>query len=136
MTQTTPTHHHIPNHAHGAHLHALALAHPQTHASGSNQGSSTHVHGHATTHSTHSTSGSSSGSTMSHSAPKTSGGGGGQRPSGIGGGRLELEPWPTRRVVYHAAEWLEWLGCEEAAVAALGTTREAEAEGVGVGIFR
>jgi len=35
-----------------------------------------------------------------------------------------------------AAEWLEWLGCDEAAVAALGITREAEAEGVGVGIFR
>jgi hypothetical protein len=49
---------------------------------------------------------------------------------------LELEQWPIRRVVYHAAEWLEWFGCEEAAVAALGTTKEAEAEGVGLGIFR
>ncbi|KAF9444045.1 hypothetical protein P691DRAFT_737051 [Macrolepiota fuliginosa MF-IS2] len=61
-----------------------------------------------------------------------SGGGGGGSNEGV----LELEPWPMRRVVYHAAEWLEWLGCEEAAAAALGTTREAEAEGVGVGIFK
>jgi len=41
-----------------------------------------------------------------------------------------------RRVIYHATEWLEWLGCEEAAVAGFGTTREAEAEGVGVAIFQ
>ncbi|KAF8991615.1 hypothetical protein BDQ17DRAFT_1432957 [Cyathus striatus] len=26
----------------------------------------------------------------------------------------ELEPWPRRRVLYHAQEWLEWLGCEDA----------------------
>ena len=26
---------------------------------------------------------------------------------------LELEPWPRRRVLYHMAEWLEWLGCED-----------------------
>jgi len=51
------------------------------------------------------------------------------------GGKIELEPWPMRRIVYHATEWLEWLGCEEAAVAGFGTTREAEAEGVAVGIF-
>ncbi|KAF8909958.1 hypothetical protein CPB85DRAFT_1221723 [Mucidula mucida] len=25
-----------------------------------------------------------------------------------------LEPWPKRRATYHAAEWLEWFGCEEA----------------------
>ncbi|PFH48197.1 hypothetical protein AMATHDRAFT_66092 [Amanita thiersii Skay4041] len=27
---------------------------------------------------------------------------------------LEMEQWPRRRVAYHAAEWLEWLGCEDA----------------------
>ncbi|RDB17545.1 hypothetical protein Hypma_001187 [Hypsizygus marmoreus] len=26
----------------------------------------------------------------------------------------ELEPWPKRTVMYHSAEWLEWLGCEDA----------------------
>lgn len=133
LPQPTPTHHHIPNHAHGGHLHALALAHggpPQGH-SGSVVGmaqcsSSNHgVHPH-------------SGGTPMSSGTKSRGGGGGgtQNQNGGGGGILELEPWPMRRVVYHAAEWLQWLGCEEAAVAALGITREAEAEGVGVGIFR
>ncbi|KAF6748224.1 hypothetical protein DFP72DRAFT_578781 [Ephemerocybe angulata] len=29
---------------------------------------------------------------------------------------LDLEPWPRRRVLYHVAEWLEWLGCEDALV--------------------
>lgn len=29
---------------------------------------------------------------------------------------LEMEMWPRRRVVYHVAEWLEWLGCEDALV--------------------
>ncbi|TFK38702.1 hypothetical protein BDQ12DRAFT_712664 [Crucibulum laeve] len=28
----------------------------------------------------------------------------------------EVEPWPKRRVLYHTAEWLEWLGCEDAPV--------------------
>ncbi|KAF9529942.1 hypothetical protein CPB83DRAFT_851864 [Crepidotus variabilis] len=27
---------------------------------------------------------------------------------------LEMEQWPKRRVQYHAIEWLEWLGCEDA----------------------
>ncbi|KAL0960739.1 hypothetical protein HGRIS_005762 [Hohenbuehelia grisea] len=27
---------------------------------------------------------------------------------------VELEQWPKRRVMYHASEWLEWLGCEDA----------------------
>ncbi|KAJ8516510.1 hypothetical protein ONZ45_g6185 [Pleurotus djamor] len=27
---------------------------------------------------------------------------------------VELEKWPRRRVLYHASEWLEWLGCEDA----------------------
>ncbi|KAF8637727.1 hypothetical protein AX17_002615 [Amanita inopinata Kibby_2008] len=31
---------------------------------------------------------------------------------------LEMEQWPRRRVAYHAAEWLEWLGCEDAVVGA------------------
>jgi hypothetical protein len=26
----------------------------------------------------------------------------------------EMEQWPKRRVRYHASEWLEWLGCEDA----------------------
>jgi hypothetical protein len=25
----------------------------------------------------------------------------------------ELEMWPQRRTRFHAAEWLEWLGCED-----------------------
>lgn len=130
--QPTPTHHHIPNHAHGGHLHALALAHPQTHqASGSSsQNSATgHIHGGHSATQSHTRSPSSSSPVM----PSASGG---SREGGGGVGMLELEPWPMRRVVYHAAEWLEWLGCEEAAVAALGSTREAESEGVGVGVFR
>jgi len=97
-----PTHHHIPNHAHGGHLYALTLAH------------------------------------LPSSIPPPSSSPSSVPPIGqnqVGGGMLELEPWPMRRIVYHATEWLEWLGCEEAAVAGFGTTREAEAEGVGVGIF-
>lgn len=35
--------------------------------------------------------------------------------SAIGGTQegvlLQIEQWPRKRVVYHAAEWLEWLGC-------------------------
>jgi len=100
--QSMPTHHHIPNHAHGGHLYALTLAHlPSSIPPPSSSPSSVPPIG----------------------------------PNQVGGGMLELEPWPMRRIVYHATEWLEWLGCEEAAVAGFGTTREAEAEGVGVGIF-
>ncbi len=118
LPQLTPTHHHIPNHAHGGHLHALALAHGQ--------------HGHS------GSVGSGPCSSSSHTLPglSISSGTKSRGNQNGGGGMLELEPWPMRRVVYHAAEWLEWLGCDEAAVAALGITREAEAEGVGVGIFR
>lgn len=36
-------------------------------------------------------------------------------PAGSGT-MLEMEMWPRRRVVYHVAEWLEWLGCEDALV--------------------
>lgn len=35
---------------------------------------------------------------------------------GHGGAVLDLEPWPRRTVLYHVAEWLEWLGCEDALV--------------------
>ncbi|KAM6497098.1 hypothetical protein JOM56_007571 [Amanita muscaria] len=31
---------------------------------------------------------------------------------------LEMEQWPRRRAIYNAAEWLEWLGCEDALVSA------------------
>lgn len=29
---------------------------------------------------------------------------------------IELEQWPKRRALYHATEWLEWLGCEDAMI--------------------
>ncbi|KAF8873172.1 hypothetical protein CPB84DRAFT_1818005 [Gymnopilus junonius] len=29
---------------------------------------------------------------------------------------IELEQWPKRRALYHAPEWLEWLGCEDAMI--------------------
>jgi hypothetical protein len=29
---------------------------------------------------------------------------------------LEMEQWPQRVAMYSAAEWLEWLGCEDAIV--------------------
>ncbi|KDR65829.1 hypothetical protein GALMADRAFT_260025 [Galerina marginata CBS 339.88] len=29
---------------------------------------------------------------------------------------IEIEQWPRRRALYHATEWLEWLGCEDAMV--------------------
>ncbi|KAH6912250.1 hypothetical protein BKA70DRAFT_829633 [Coprinopsis sp. MPI-PUGE-AT-0042] len=45
----------------------------------------------------------------------SSGGGPSSGPSGPGT-MTELELWPRRRVLYHAAEWLEWLGCEDALV--------------------
>jgi len=35
---------------------------------------------------------------------------------GGAGGGFELDPWPRRRAIYHAREWLEWLGCEDAMV--------------------
>ncbi|KJA14997.1 hypothetical protein HYPSUDRAFT_59046 [Hypholoma sublateritium FD-334 SS-4] len=41
------------------------------------------------------------------------GGGGGM---GGAGGAFELEQWPRRRALYHATEWLEWLGCEDAMI--------------------
>lgn len=44
-----------------------------------------------------------------------SAGGPSSGPSGPGT-MTELELWPRRRVLYHAAEWLEWLGCEDALV--------------------
>ncbi|KAF8956753.1 hypothetical protein BDZ97DRAFT_1670956 [Flammula alnicola] len=28
----------------------------------------------------------------------------------------EMEQWPKRRALYHATEWLEWLGCEDAMI--------------------
>ncbi|KAF4612059.1 hypothetical protein D9613_003616 [Agrocybe pediades] len=39
-------------------------------------------------------------------------------PSGLGniGNGFELEQWPRRRALYHAPEWLEWFGCEDAMV--------------------
>ncbi|KAL9710484.1 hypothetical protein Ac2012v2_006018 [Leucoagaricus gongylophorus] len=122
-TPSTPTHHHIPNHAHGGHLHALTLAHSPSfnHSSGSssNQNSLSHILGRTGLMP----------SSSSPSAPFI-------RLRQGSSGMLELEPWPMRRVVYHAAEWLEWLGCEEVVATALGITREAEDEGVCVGIFR
>jgi hypothetical protein len=146
-----PTHHHIPTYAHGAHLHALTSTQEQ---SGSASSSSTstgvsqpnpppHLHGHPKTLVPHPSSGHThnamapphSTSMASCNPNATRGVVVGPRQSSSGS-RLELEPWPMRRVVYHAAEWLEWLGCEEAVLASLGTTREAEAEGVGVGVFR
>lgn len=27
---------------------------------------------------------------------------------------LEMEQWPKRRIRYHTADWLDWLGCEDA----------------------
>ncbi|KAF9475599.1 hypothetical protein BDN70DRAFT_813850 [Pholiota conissans] len=33
-----------------------------------------------------------------------------------GNGGMELEQWPRRRAMYHALEWLEWLGCEDAMI--------------------
>ncbi|PPQ94275.1 hypothetical protein CVT25_004932 [Psilocybe cyanescens] len=32
------------------------------------------------------------------------------------GHNVEVEQWPKRRALYHATEWLEWLGCEDAMV--------------------
>ncbi|KAF8188708.1 hypothetical protein BJ912DRAFT_1031893 [Pholiota molesta] len=32
----------------------------------------------------------------------------------IGNSYWTLEQWPRRRAMYHAREWLEWLGCEDA----------------------
>jgi len=29
---------------------------------------------------------------------------------------VEMEQWPKRRAMYHATEWLEWLGCEDAMI--------------------
>jgi len=29
---------------------------------------------------------------------------------------VEMEQWPKRRALYHATEWLEWLGCEDAMI--------------------
>ena len=29
------------------------------------------------------------------------------------GTQVELDPWPKRRALFHAREWLEWLGCED-----------------------
>jgi len=34
--------------------------------------------------------------------------------SSSGGPTFEMDQWPKRRALYHAAEWLEWLGCEDA----------------------
>jgi len=125
--QSMPTHHHIPNHAHGGHLYALTLAHlpssNHTFESSSNQTSILGQTGLA-----HAQSPLFPPTSSQSSVPPIG-------PKQVGGGMLELEPWPMRRIVYHATEWLEWLGCEEAAVAGFGITREAEAEGVGVGIF-
>ncbi|TFK21456.1 hypothetical protein FA15DRAFT_80606 [Coprinopsis marcescibilis] len=53
------------------------------------------------------------------SAAMSGGGASGGAAHGHGGAMvpmMELEMWPRRRVAYHAAEWLEWLGCEDALV--------------------
>jgi hypothetical protein len=38
----------------------------------------------------------------------------GSNPSATAG--IEMELWPKRRALYHATEWLEWLGCEDAMI--------------------
>jgi len=45
--------------------------------------------------------------TVSKKRPATS-----NDPSATAG--IEMEQWPKRRALYHATEWLEWLGCEDA----------------------
>jgi len=37
-------------------------------------------------------------------------------PINLASSSTELEAWPKRRALYHASEWLEWLGCEDAAI--------------------
>lgn len=34
---------------------------------------------------------------------------GGRTQEGVS---LQMEQWPKKRVAYHVAEWLEWLGCD------------------------
>lgn len=78
------------------------------------------LHSSSTSGPTHRSS--SSSTAGGSSAPQDRGGcllssGGGPVPGPSGSGTMtELEVWPRRRVLYHAAEWLEWLGCEDALV--------------------